>query len=97
MINVINMINTKIKTVAMSERGVIVIPEEMRDDLGLEGRATLVLIESGNEIILKKEEDVAKLVTPSEDDAWKRLSEESLRRAWETEDVAWGKIAKKKK
>ena len=77
------MSNTKIKTVAMNERGVIVIPEEMREDLGLKGKTTLVLIESGDEIIVKKEEDVVRLVTPSEDDAWKRLSEESLRRAWE--------------
>lgn len=87
----------KIKTVAMNDRGVIVIPEEMRDDLGLEGKTTLVLVESGNEIIIKKEEDVTKLVTASEDDVWKKLSEESLRRAWEKEDVIWDKIAKKMK
>ena len=55
MINVINMINmrnTKIKTVVMNDRGVIVIPEEIRQDLGLEGKVNLILIESGNEIII---------------------------------------------
>lgn len=97
MINVINMNKPKIKTVAMNERGVIVIPEEMREDLGLEGKTTLVLVESSNEIIIKKEEDIAKLVFAEEDKVWKALSEESLRRAWEKEDIVWDKIAKKMK
>lgn len=97
MINVIGMNTFKIKTVAMNERGVIVIPEEMRDDMGLEGKTTLILVESGNEIIIKKEEDIARLVVSGEDSVWKRLSEESLKRAWEKEDVIWEKIAKKMK
>ena len=100
MIDVINMINmskTKIKTVAMSERGVIVIPEEMREDLGLEGKTTFILIENGNEIIMKKEVDVARLVIHDENEVWKQISEDSLRRAWEKEDEVWDKIAKKKK
>ena len=84
----------KLKTIQINERGVIVIPEEMREDLGFEGRTTLVLIESGNEIILKKESDVAKLLS-KEDDIWKKLSEESLKRAWEKEDVVWDKFVKK--
>ena len=56
----ISMINAKIKTVTMNERGVIVIPEEMRQDMGLEGKTTLVLIESGNQIIMKKESEIVR-------------------------------------
>ena len=102
MINPTSMISmiitkTKLKTVQMNERGIVVIPEEMREDLGLQGKATLVLIESGNEIILKREEDVIGLVKAKDDDAWKRLSEESLKRAWEKEDIVWDKLAKKGK
>lgn len=90
----ISMNKMKIKTVTMNERGIIVIPEEIRKDLDLEGKTTLVLIESDNEIILKKEEDVVKLVICDEDEVWKRLSLESLQRAWEAEDTVWDEIAK---
>ena len=83
----ISMINVKIKTVTMNERGVIVIPEEMRQDMGLEGKTTLVLIESGNQIIMKKESEIVRLIASDEDALWRKLSEESLRRAWGKEDV----------
>ncbi len=95
MINVIKMNMVKIKTVSMNERGVIVIPEEMREDLGLEGNITLVLLENGKEIIVKKEEDVAALLTSNEDDLWKTVAKQSLQRAWEKEDEIWDKLAKK--
>ncbi|MBI2079718.1 AbrB/MazE/SpoVT family DNA-binding domain-containing protein, partial [Candidatus Micrarchaeota archaeon] len=90
------MIKPKIKTVTMNERGVIVIPEDIRKDLGLEERATLVLIESNNEIILKKEEDAINILRPNEDEAWKRILIRSLQNAWGEEDEVWDKIAKKK-
>jgi len=85
----------KIKTVQMSERGVLVIPEKVREDLGLEGKTTLVLIESGNEIILKRVEDVIDMFS-KEDDVWKRLSNESLKKAWEKEDEIWDTIVNTK-
>ncbi len=97
MINVISMNKMKIKTVMMNARGVIVIPQEIREDLQLENGASLVLIETNNEIILKKEEDVARALTNHEDKIWKKLSEESLKRAWEKEDEVWDKLAKKLK
>lgn len=82
----------------MNERGVIVIPEEMREDLGLEGKVNLVLIESNHEIILKKESDVAQLLSQTnEDKVWKELARRSLERAWDKEDEAWEKFAPKKK
>lgn len=92
-----SMTSMKMKTVSMNERGVLVIPEEVRQDLGLEGKTTLVLVESENEIILKKQEDVIELVNRREDDFWRKLSEESLRRAWGKEDEVWDKLVKKAK
>ena len=97
MFSMINPNKMKIKTVSMNERGVLVVPQDIREDLGIEGKATFVLIEKDNELILKKEEDVVELVSSSEDTLWKRLSEESLRRAWEKEDIVWDKLAKKMK
>ncbi len=93
--SVIKMNNIKIKTVSMNERGVIVIPEEMREDLGLEGNTTLVLVENGKEIIVKKENDVIDKLTSDDDSVWKKLSEKSLQRAWEKEDDVWDKFVKK--
>ncbi len=94
MIKVISMNQMKIKTISMNERGVMVIPEEIREDLNIAGKTTLVLIAVGNQLILKKQEDVANLLV-SEDVFWKKISEESLRRAWGKEDAIWDKIAKK--
>ena len=57
----IRMISMKIKTVEMNERGVIVIPQDIRKNLGLEGKSTLILVEKDKEIVLKREKDVAEL------------------------------------
>lgn len=89
--------DVKIRTVAMNERGVIVIPEETRHDLKLSGKTTLVLIQKGSEIVLKKEDDVARMLASGEEEDWKRLSEASMRRAWGKEDDVWDEVAKKMK
>ncbi|MFH1099890.1 MAG: hypothetical protein V1722_03350 [Candidatus Micrarchaeota archaeon] len=83
----------KVKSIEMNERGVLVIPEEIRRDLNLFGRTTLVLIESSGQLILKKQDDVARVLLS--DDVWKKMSEESLRNAWGKEDAVWDKIARK--
>ena len=44
----------KIRTVKVNERGQIVIPEEIRNDLGIKESSILVVIEENNEIVLKK-------------------------------------------
>ena len=90
------MTNVKIKTVSMNERGVIVIPEEMREDLGFSGKTNLVLIERGNEIIVKKEQDIAQAVENLQEDAvWDKIADQSLQELWSKEDAVWDKIAKK--
>lgn len=88
-----NMTNTNIKklrTVNLNERGQIVIPEDIRKDFGLEEAATLVIMERGNEIVLRKESDVLKLI--DEDKFWRLLSREGLESAWSKEDDVWDKI-----
>lgn len=90
--------NTRIRSVHISERGQLVIPEEIRNDMGLKGKETLVLIERGNELILKKESDVAKDITATKKVEEKMssalLSEKSLAKDWLTkeEDEAWANL-----
>ncbi len=83
----------RLRTVNLNERGQIVIPEEIRKDFGLEGPATLVIIEKDNEIILKKESDVLTAVE-DEDKFWRYFSTEAMKMAWGKEDEIWSKIFK---
>jgi len=92
MIRVISM-NERIRTVIMNSRGQIVIPEEMRKSQNMASKEALVLIEKGNEIVLKKESDVAKQLL-DEDGSWKVLSVEALKKSWSKEDAVWDKIAR---
>ena len=85
-------IKEKIRTVNIGARGQLVVPEDIRKDLGIKGGSTLVLIERRDEIVLKKEADVLKAM--EEDVFWKRLSEEALKNAWDKEDDVWDNIAK---
>ncbi|MBI3036015.1 AbrB/MazE/SpoVT family DNA-binding domain-containing protein [Candidatus Woesearchaeota archaeon] len=95
MINMINMINAnirKIRTVNLNERGQIVIPEDIRKDFGLDKTATLVMIEKGDEIVLRRESDVLRLI--GEEKFWIALSREGMKSAWDKEDEVWDKIYK---
>ena len=87
-------IKEKIRTVNISNRGQLVVPEDIRKDLGIKGEATLVLIEKNGEIVLRKESDILRAIE-GEDLFWKRLSQETLERAWEKEDEIWDEIYKK--
>ncbi len=86
----------KIRTVNINSRGQLVLPEDMRKDLGIKGEATLVLVEKGGEVLIKKESDVL-MALEGEELFWKRLSQESMKRAWEKEDDIWDDIAKASK
>lgn len=83
----------KIRTVTVNARGQIVIPEEIRKDLGIREDSTLVLIERKKELLLRKELDVLGVIEEG-DKFWKALTKESLRRAWSKEDDVWDKIYK---
>ncbi len=83
----------RIRTVAVNERGQIVIPEDIRKDFDIENATTLVIIERNGELIIKKESEVLNAL--DEDAFWKAVSRESLKRAWDKEDEIWDKIARK--
>ncbi len=88
--------NKKIRTVKVNERGQIVIPEEIRKDLGIKESSVLVMIEENNEIILKKESEILKEMD-GEEQFWKSLTRESMKRAWNKEDEIWDKLYKEQK
>ncbi|HLD49479.1 MAG TPA: AbrB/MazE/SpoVT family DNA-binding domain-containing protein [archaeon] len=87
-----NSTTRKIRTVAMNERGQIVIPEDIRKDFGIESASTLVLIESEGEIVIKRELDVFQAI--DDDKFWKAISKESMKNTWHKEDKVWDKIYK---
>lgn len=89
-----NMKENKLRTVKVNERGQIVIPEEFRKDLGIKTDSTLVLIEKKDEIILKKEAGVLKELE-EENNFWRKITEESFRKAWDKEDEIWDEIYEK--
>ena len=83
----------KIRSVNINERGQIVIPEDIRNDIGVKGGETLILIQKMGEVIIKKESDVLDTLE-SEESFWKILSAESMKGAWDKEDEVWDNIAK---
>lgn len=86
------MTSRRIRTVSVNERGQLVIPEDIRKDFGIKGNSTLVLVESREGLILKKESDVLEALDNS---FWEALSREALQGAWSREDEVWDKIAAK--
>lgn len=74
-----------LRSVSVNDRGQLVIPEEMREELGIEGGSVLVLVKRGNEIVLRREEDVLDEL----DRFWRGVAERSLERAWGEEDEVW--------
>lgn len=82
----------RVRSVTMSERGQIVIPEDMRKDLKLSQGEALVLIEQEDSIIMRKESHVAKHL--ADEDSWDKLAREGLQNAWSKSDEAWEKVAR---
>lgn len=75
-----------LRSVTVNDRGQLVIPEEIRSEMGLEGGSVLVLVKRGNEIVLRREEDVLAEL----EGFWPALAERSLERAWDDEeDEVW--------
>ena len=83
----------KIRTVAVNGRGQLVIPEDIRKDLGIQGETTLVLIEKEGHLMLKRESDVFDML--HEEDFWKAIAQRSLENAWDKEDSVWDAVAQK--
>lgn len=83
-----------LETIKVSSRGQIVIPEGIREDLGISEGSKLILIEENNKIILEKEENFLKnLKSQQERAGWLAIAEKSLEKAWKNkkDDEAWSK------
>ena len=83
----------KIRTVTISDRGQIVVPEDIRNELSIKAGSTLVLIKRGGEIVLRKESDVMRVID-DEERFWKAISRKSLESSWSEEDDMWDNIFK---
>ncbi len=68
-----------------SSKGQIVIPEKVRNHLGIKKGSKLVLLEKGDEIIIKREEEFVKHLESEkkEEIGWMILAEKSLREIWD--------------
>jgi AbrB family looped-hinge helix DNA binding protein len=86
-----------IRSVTVSSKGQIVIPEEIRKELALKEGTKLVLVEKDGKVILQKEKEALKnfekMLTEEEKErlALLLLSEKTLAKDWLTkeEDEAW--------
>ena len=81
----------KVRTVVMNERGQIVIPEELRKDLGLKSGQTLVLLEVGDELLLRKE--IAVVSDLDDRHFWRTMTQHAMQSAWDKEDEVWDQYA----
>ncbi|MEK6973136.1 MAG: AbrB/MazE/SpoVT family DNA-binding domain-containing protein [archaeon] len=80
----------KLKTVEIGSRGQLVIPQEFRRDLGIEDKETLVIIESNNQLIISKQQDVMQKLQNKEQ--YELLSEKALGKVWNNKkDDVWEK------
>lgn len=85
-----------IRTVSVSSKGQIVIPEEMRKDLAIKEGTKLVMIEKDGKIVVEKESALLpKLENLGKEEKekmlWLLVAETSLSKDWlnEKEDAAW--------
>lgn len=85
----------KIRTVSVNDRGQIVIPEDIRRDFGIDSATTLVIVERGKELVIKKEAEV--LAALGDETFWRTASRASLNRAWSKEDAVWDEFFRKEK
>ncbi|HLE46781.1 MAG TPA: AbrB/MazE/SpoVT family DNA-binding domain-containing protein [Candidatus Thermoplasmatota archaeon] len=69
----------------VNDRGQVVIPEDVRLDLRIDANTTLVLIERGDEIVLRKEAAVLDEI----EGFWRHVSRDAIAKAWGAEDDAW--------
>jgi len=87
---------THIKTVTVSSKGQIVIPEDIRNELAISEGTQLVLLESGGKLILEKDSRVISKMKKLTDEelermGWLLVAESSLSKDWlsKQEDDAW--------
>jgi|GEM_PF-457251 len=73
----------EIELIKMGEKGQIVIPKKIRDDLKIEKGTRLIIIEEDSKITIKK-------ATLEEDQLWMLAGEETLKKTWNNKhDERW--------
>lgn len=84
---------SRIRTVKVNERGQIVIPEDLRKELGIEPNTVLVLLGKGKEIMIRREEDLLADL----DEVWRKATHRALDEAWDKEDEIWDHLSKEER
>lgn len=83
-----------LETIRVSSRGQIVIPEELRNKLGITEGTKLVMIAENNRLILETEKNFLEYLEQfMETSGWKKLSEKNLSKIWDNpkDDEIWSK------
>ena len=85
------------KTIKVSEKGQIAIPQQIRETLGIERGDELVVIQIDNKILLEKAQKIEQKLKDDFKDILK-FSERSLKKVWDNKsDDIWNQYLKTKK
>lgn len=87
--------NMIIKTVKVSDKGQIAIPQEIREEVGIKRGEELIIVQDNGTILLEKSEKVAMKMKDDFKDLLK-FSEHALKRVWNNKsDDIWSQYLKK--
>ena len=88
---------TMLEIIKVSSRGQIVIPEKVRNNMGIKEGIKLILIEKDNQLILEREDEFVKkmnlLEENKEEMGWLSLAEKNMAKIWDNpkDDEIWSK------
>ncbi|MDP2909445.1 MAG: AbrB/MazE/SpoVT family DNA-binding domain-containing protein [Nanoarchaeota archaeon] len=84
-----------VKTVKVSDKGQIAIPQEIRKEAGIKKGEELIIVQDNGTILLEKAQKVATKMKDDFKDLLK-FSEQSLKKVWDNkEDNIWNEYLKK--
>lgn len=84
-----------IKTIKVSDKGQIAIPQEMREEVGIKKGEELIIIQDNGTILLEKAQKVAMKMKDDFKDLLK-FSEQALKNVWDNKaDDIWSEYLKK--
>jgi len=87
--------NLNIKTIKVSDKGQIAIPQVIREKAGIDRGDELVIIQTGGKILLEKSQKISNRMKDDFKDIIS-FSEKSLKDVWDNkEDEIWGTYFKK--
>lgn len=84
----------EIKTISVSDKGQIAIPQDVREQAGIQKGDKLILLQIAGKILLEKTQNVSNKIKDDFSDMLK-LSEKSLKEVWDNEqDEIWNDYLK---